>query len=130
MIMCSPSPGRWTVQFCYLLFVAVNYYAQIHYAIPRLLYRKKYLLFLPLSTRCHRCERAVADPAGHLAAGPIISGRGLPFPDAGSIFRDSFLNIFIWVIFTVAIHQVIEKLGFRQYVDKMEKDASVTNWIF
>src|ERR1700761_1478501 len=39
-----------TVQFCYLVFVAANYYAQVRYAIPRLLNRKKYLafaLFLP-----------------------------------------------------------------------------------
>src|ERR1700761_2330396 len=34
-----------TVQFCYLIFVAANYYAQLYYAIPRLLNRKRFLAF-------------------------------------------------------------------------------------
>src|SRR5215510_3032344 len=39
-----------TIQFCYLLFIAANYYFNISYTVPRFLYRKKYpgftLLFL------------------------------------------------------------------------------------
>src|ERR1700738_5351888 len=34
-----------TVEFCYLLFIAGNYYFQLFFAIPKLLYRKKYLAF-------------------------------------------------------------------------------------
>ncbi len=110
-----------TVQFCYLLFVAANYYAQIHYAIPKLLHRRKYLLFtlfLPtaiLVSALLRTPMAIWLQVHYFRPGSLA-------PDAGNVFRDSFLNIFIWVIFTVAIHQVIEKIGFRQYVDKMEKE--------
>src|SRR5450432_576203 len=34
-----------TVQFCYLLFIAANYYFNIYWTIPRFLYRKRYIAF-------------------------------------------------------------------------------------
>ncbi len=110
-----------TVQFCYLLFVAINYYAQVYYAIPRLLHRKKYLLFTLFLPTAIALSALLRTP---LAIWLQIHyfRPGAPVPDAAGIFRDSFLNIFIWTIFTVAIHQVIEKIGVRQYVDKMEKE--------
>jgi len=110
-----------TVQFCYLLFVAANYYAQVRYAIPRLLNRKRYLafaLFLPAGivfTALLRTPLAIWLQVNYFRP-------GFPGPDAGAVFRDSFLNIFIWVIFLVAIRLVLEKIWFRQYVDNMEKE--------
>jgi LytS/YehU family sensor histidine kinase len=46
---------------------------------------------------------------------------GHPAPDPGAVFRESFLNIFIWVTFAVTVQQVIEKIGFRQRLDMMER---------
>src|ERR1700740_3803503 len=34
-----------TIQFCYLVFIAANYYFNSLYAIPQLLNRKKYIAF-------------------------------------------------------------------------------------
>src|ERR1700761_2510575 len=34
-----------TVQLCYLVFIAANYYLSIYVTVPRLLYRKKYMAF-------------------------------------------------------------------------------------
>jgi len=110
-----------TVQFCYLLFVAANYYAQLRFAIPRLLNRKKYLafaLFLPAGiavTALLRTPLAIWLQVRYFHP-------GFPPPDAAEVFRDSFLNISIWVIFLVAIRLVLEKIWFRQYVDNMEKE--------
>lgn len=109
-----------TVQFCYLLFVAANYYSQLYYAIPRLLNRKRYLafaLFLPASiavTALLRTPLAIWLQVHFFRP-------GFPAPDASTVFRDSFLNIFIWVIFLVSIRLVLEKIWFRQYMDNMEK---------
>ncbi|HXB08989.1 MAG TPA: histidine kinase, partial [Puia sp.] len=47
---------------------------------------------------------------------------GFPAPDAVTVFRDSFLNIFIWVMCLVSIRLVLEKVWFRQYLDNMEKE--------
>src|SRR5437762_7956545 len=37
-----------TVQFCYLLFVAANYYFNVYFSIPRFVYKKKYEAFVIL----------------------------------------------------------------------------------
>jgi hypothetical protein len=109
-----------TVQFCYLLFVAANYYAQLHYAIPKLLNRKRYLafaLFLPAAiaiTALLRTPLAIWLQVHYFHTGS-------PAPDAATVFRLSFLNIFIWVIFLVSFRLVLEKIWFRQYLDNMEK---------
>jgi hypothetical protein len=110
-----------TVQFCYLLFVVINYYAQVAFAIPKLLHRRKYgwfALFLPavlLASALLRTPLAIWLQVH-------VFRPGSPRPDPGIILRDSLLNISIWTLFAVAIHQVIEKIGFRQHLDTLEKD--------
>lgn len=112
-----------TVQFCYLLFVAANYYAQLYYAIPRLLYKRKYFsfaVFLPAAIAVSALLRAPL--AIWLQQHVFLPGSAVP-PFA-AVFRDSFLNIFIWVMCLVAIRLVVEKLWFRQYMDTMEKEKA------
>jgi two-component system LytT family sensor kinase len=110
-----------TVQFCYLLFVVMNFYAQVSFAIPKLLHRRKYglfALFLPASILASALLRT---PLAIWLQVHVFRP-GSPPPDPAVIFRDSLLNISIWTLFTVAIHQVIEKIGFRQHLDTLEKD--------
>ena len=109
-----------TVQFCYLLFVAANYYLQLHYAIPRLLHRKRYLSFVLLFPTAIALSALVRTPLAIWLQVHFFRP-GSPAPDAAGVFRDSFLNIFIWVVFTVAVEQVLEKISARQYIDAMEK---------
>lgn len=110
-----------TVQFCYLVFIAANYYFQVFVAIPRWLYRKKYTAF------------ALALPAGialtALLRAPLAAWLqqhyfrpGFPPEHFGRIAADSFLNIFVWVICLVAGRLVFEKIRFRQLIDAMEKE--------
>jgi len=110
-----------TVQFCYLLFVAANYYAQVGYAIPKLLHRKKYLLFTLFLPAAIGVSALLRTPLAIWLQVHFFRPGSAP-PDAAAVFRDSFLNIFIWVIITVAVQQAIEKIGYRQYVDNMEKE--------
>src|ERR1700752_688046 len=35
-----------TVEFCYLIFVAANFYFNIYFSIPKYLYQKKYVAFV------------------------------------------------------------------------------------
>ncbi|HEV9036520.1 MAG TPA: histidine kinase [Puia sp.] len=109
-----------TVQFCYLLFVFANYYIQVYYAIPRLLHRKRYLLFgmlLPLGIAVSALIRTPL--AIWLQTHVFLPGH--PAPDADGVFLDSFLNISIWVVFAIAVRQVIEKINFRQHIDSLER---------
>ena len=112
-----------TVQFCYLLFVVANYYVQVYYAIPRLLHRKRYLLFAFCLPACIALSALIRTPlAIWLQVHLFLPGH--PAPDAGIVFRDSFLNILIWVVFSVSVQQVIEKIGFRQRMDAMERQRT------
>jgi len=112
-----------TVQFCYLLFVAADYYAQLFYSIPRLLYRKRYLafaLFLPGTIVVSAFLRSL------LAMWMQVHyfRPGFPAPPWPGVFRESFLNIFIWVICLVAVRLVFEKIRFHRYMDSIEKEKT------
>jgi LytS/YehU family sensor histidine kinase len=110
-----------TVEFCYLIFIAANFYFNIYFTIPRYLYRKKYFAF-----------------AGSMIAGIIIGALlrvplamylnqhyfliGKSQPGFSELFLNSFLNIFIWVIGIVSIKLIIDRFRFQQYVDEMAKE--------
>lgn len=110
-----------TVQFCYLLFVAGCYYAQVAYGIPRLLNRKKYLAFGLFVPACIVVSALLRVPLAIWLQTHFFQP-GVPAPGFGPLFRDSLLNIFIWVMCLVAIRLVFDKIWFRQYVDIMEKE--------
>lgn len=110
-----------TVEFCYLLFIAGNYYFQLFFAIPKLLYRKKYLAF-----------------GGSLLGGLVVSSflRTLLalymnahfFPPGGTrpafntVFFNSLLNICVWVTFLLTIRLIAEKIRFRKTIDLLQKE--------
>lgn len=110
-----------TVQFCYLLFVAANYYAQLYYAIPQLLYRKKYAAFALFLPGAIGLSALLRTPLAMWLQTHVFRP-GSVAPPFGAVFRDSFLNIFIWVMCLVAIRLVFEKIWFRQYIEIMEKE--------
>jgi two-component system LytT family sensor kinase len=112
-----------TVQFCYLLFIAGDFYLQLYYAIPRLLYRKKYLLFslfLPATIFLSALLRTLLALWLQRHYFRPVS----PAPEFGGILRESVLNIFIWVICLVAMQLVFEKIRFHRYIDSIEKEKT------
>jgi two-component system, LytTR family, sensor kinase len=112
-----------TVQFCYLVFVAADYYAQLYFSIPRLLYKKKYVafaLFLPATIVISAFLRSLL--AIWMSAN--VFRPGSPAPLFAPVFRESFLNIFVWVICLVAIRLVFEKIRFHRYIDSIEKEKT------
>jgi len=112
-----------TVQFCYLLFVAANYYAQLYYAIPKLLYRKKYIAFAVFLPAAITLSALLRTPLAIWLQTHVFRP-GSVSPPFAAVFRDSFLNILIWVMCLVAIRLVFEKIWFRQYLEFMEKEKT------
>jgi len=112
-----------TVQFCYLLFIAANYYWATAFTIPRLLYRKQYIAF-----------------TGALLAGLILTAWlrvplatylnqhyflvGKPQPGAVQLFQASLLNITIWSVCMIACKLIIDRFRFQQHVDAVEKERA------
>ena len=110
-----------TVQFCYLLFIAGNYYFQVYIAIPRLLYRKRYVAFALVLPAGVALSALLRVPLAMFLQRHFFHP-GFPSPAFGSLFGDSFLNIFVWVTCLLAIRLVVEKIRFRQYIDTIEKE--------
>lgn len=112
-----------TVQFCYLIFIAANYYFNIYFTIPRFLYKKKYgafgLLFLAgiLAASLLRVPLATYLSQHYFAPGKTP-------PGFSELFLNSLINIFIWVICLVTAKLVIDRIRFQKYIDGIEKEKT------
>lgn len=112
-----------TVQFCYLIFIAANYYLQVYWAIPRYLYRKKYVAYLLIFAGGIILTALLRVPLA-IYLGEHYFHPGIPSPGFSGIFIDSLLNIFVWVICMIAARLVYEKIRFRKYIDSIEKEKT------
>jgi len=112
-----------TVEFCYLLFIAANYYFNVYFNIPAFLYKKKYtafaLLFLAgiITTSLLRVPLATYLSQHYFAPGKTPA-------DFSELFFNSFTNIFIWVICLVAGKLIFDRIRFQKYIDAMEKEKT------
>lgn len=110
-----------TIQFCYLIFIAGNYYLHVCFSVPRFLYQKKYLQFALVFIG--------GITAGALLRVPLamyISSRffniGNSMPGFATLFINSFINIAVWVICLLAVKLVADRIQSQQYVDRIEKE--------
>jgi len=110
-----------TVEFCYLVFVAANYYFHTLFTIPRLLYKEKYAAFAVLF--------AAAVAVSALLRVPLVLylnrhafAPGAPSPEPLSTWLNSMLNILVWTVGLVAVKLVTDKTRLRQYLEKVEKE--------
>ena len=109
-----------TVEFCYLIFIAANFYFNLYFTIPRFLYRKKYFSFIALMQMGIVVAALLRVPvAMFLNHHFFLIGKAAPA--FSELFINSFLNIFIWVVCIVAGKLIIDRLHFQQYVDEMAK---------
>lgn len=112
-----------TVQFCYLLFIAANFYLAVYYTVPRFLYKKKYLLFVLSLLGGILAGALLRVPlAMYLNRHLFLAGNAQPGWYA--ILRDSFINIFFWVVCSVSVWLMIEKIRFQRYLAAVEKEKS------
>jgi two-component system, LytTR family, sensor kinase len=110
------------VQFCYLLFIAANYYLHRLVSIPTLLYRKRYVLFAATVLGGIVVSGALRSLLAMYMGRHIFTPRSSPaFPPA---FADSVLNITVWVGGLIAVHLLAEKIRFQRYIDAVEKEKT------
>jgi two-component system, LytTR family, sensor kinase len=112
-----------TVQFCYLFFIAANYYFNIGFAIPRFLYQKKNISYAGVALAGIAAAALLRVPvAMYLNKTWFMVDKVQPgFAD---LFYNSFLNIFVWVICLIAGKLIMDRIRFQKYVDKIEKERS------
>lgn len=109
-----------TVEFCYLIFIAANFYLNLYYAVPQFLYRKKYLAFVFIFIAGILIAALLRVPlATYLNKHYFLIGKQQP--GFSHLFLNSLLNIFIWVVCLVAAKITIDRFRFQQYINEIEK---------
>ena len=110
-----------TIQFCYLLFIAANYYFNIFYTVPNFLYRKKYAAFALLFLAGIIAASLLRVPlATYLSQHYFAPGK--PPPGFSELFFNSLINIFIWTICLVAGKLILDRIRFQKYIEVIEKE--------
>jgi len=109
-----------TVEFCYLLFIAGNYYLNVYYTIPVFLYRKKYAAFVSVMFAGIVAAALLRVPLAMFLNQNLFRVQR-PAPGFSTLFVNSFLNIFIWVVCIVAGKLIIDRFHLQQHVDEVEK---------
>ncbi len=107
------------VEFCYLVFIALNYYITINYIIPKSLTQNKYFTFLLLiatSTAVVSFLRAVVSYYITLLL------YKLPPPNFDHLYFNSLLNIFIWTSILVACKMILDRVRNKRYLEEVEKE--------
>ncbi|AEV97028.1 hypothetical protein A4D02_18335 [Niastella koreensis] len=112
-----------TIQFCYLLFIAANYYFNTLYNIPQLLNKKKYLEFGGLFILAIVISAVVRVPVSMLVTIYVFKVSGAPF-NYLAIFYNSFVNILFWVVLILAGKMIAEKIRSEIYIEKIEKEKA------
>src|SRR5438046_5507304 len=112
-----------TVEFCYLFFIAANYYYHIYFTIPKFLYTQKYFAFAFLFTGGIVMAALLRVPLAMFLNQHYFL-KGLPQPGFKEIFLRSVINIFIWVLVFVSAKLIIDKIRFRDYINAIEKEKT------
>lgn len=110
-----------TVEFCYLIFVAANFYFNIYFTIPRYLYQKKYVAFIVSLLAGIAITALLRVPlAMYLNEHFFLVDKQQP--GFAELFQNSLVNIFIWVVCIVAIKLILDRLRLQRHVDAMAKE--------
>ena len=118
-----------TIQFCYLVFIAANYYFNVQYNIPKLLNTKQYAKFGILFVLGVAATAWIRVPVSMLVVTYIFK---VPNPHFVllDIFYNSFVNILFWVLLILAGKMVIDKIRSQLYIEKIEKEKSTNELNF
>jgi sensor histidine kinase YesM len=109
-----------TIEFCYLLFITADYYAINAFAVPRLLGRKEYLLFVGAVvlviavSAALRAWLALFISRHYFAVGGEI--------DYGGLYLRSFINISLWVLAVTLGRMLVEQMQTQQQLETLEKE--------
>ena len=110
-----------TIQFCYLFFIAANYYFHVAFTMPRFLYRKNYVAFGALLLSGILVTALLRVPLA-IYMNRHLFNAGDPSSQPLTIFYSSLLNISIWVICILAVKLALDQLRLRKHMGEMEKE--------
>ncbi len=110
-----------TIEFCYLIFIALDFYSISYIVIPSLLHRKKYLLFCIVTLAIIFVSAlARTGVASFMNEHVFLAGNNQPA--FGRVLLNSFINIFIWVQAITWARLAWDKVKSRQHLAAVEKE--------
>lgn len=118
-----------TIQFCYLVFIAINFYFNSFYAIPFLLNRKKYIKFGICFILMIAVTALLRVPVSVLVNKFVFKVDTSHFNYLG-VFYDSFVNILFWVVIILTGKMIAEKIHSQMYIEQIEKEKSANELNF
>jgi two-component system LytT family sensor kinase len=118
-----------TIQFCYLVFIAANYYFNSLYAIPELLNQKKYIKFGLCFIAAITVTSILRVPVSVMVNTYVFQVSNPNF-DYLSIFYNSFVNILFWVVIILTGKMIAEKIRSQLYIEQIEKEKSANELNF
>jgi two-component system, LytTR family, sensor kinase len=109
-----------TIEFCYLIFITVDYYIINYFIVPEFLFKRKYILFITgiLGTVILSAwGRSVI--ALNMSLHYFHMPGKIDFPD---LFLHSLINISLWVLLITVGKMMIERLQAQSQLEILEKE--------
>jgi hypothetical protein len=110
-----------TIQFCYLLFIAGNYYYNSLFTVPYLLNKRKYLSFGLCFLAGIFAGALLRVPVSYLVSHYLFRVNTATF-NPYTVFFDSFVNILFWVVLILGIKLTIDRIQSQRYIEQIEKE--------
>lgn len=109
-----------SVEFCYLVFITIDYYITIYFIIPKFLKRKKYMWFVLLTVFLIAFSALLrAMVSREMSTYVFINS---PKIDFGTLYRNSVVNIFIWVELIIIGKMIFDRIYNQQQLALLEKE--------
>lgn len=112
-----------TIQFCYLIFIAGNYYYNSLYTVPLLLNKKKYPAFGFSFLAGIVVGALLRVPVSLLVSRYMFKVSTAQF-NPYKVFFDSFVNILFWVVLILVTKLIAEKITSQRYIEQIEKEKA------
>ena len=113
-----------TIEFCYLLFITADYYAIANFIVPKLLLKRKYLLFISstlliIALSAWLRSLVAIQTNLHFFKPSLTIG-------FDSLYINSVLNISIWVLVITLGKMLMDRIQTQQLVESLEKERTKT----
>jgi two-component system LytT family sensor kinase len=109
-----------TIEFCYLIFITIDYYLIAYFIIPKFLQKRKYFYFVLTSI----ILIAFSALLRALVAAQMNRHffHNLQNTDFSTLYFNSILNIAIWVQVVTTGKMILDRMQNQQQLDVMEKE--------
>lgn len=109
-----------TIEFCYLLFITVDYYVIANLIVPHFLLKKRYALFVSaiiVVIALSAWLRALVALQMNLHFFNTVQ-----IPDFATLYLNSITNISLWVLLVTIVKMLIDRAQTQQQVELLEKN--------